>query len=234
MPFAYYVKVKLTMVDLILLINLEKHMQRHHKKEHDLMMCERANKRLKLVEAGDTCTVQQKLTKFMTLTDEYQECLLDWIINSYQPLAAFQKDSFRKLIHTLNKTVPIIGQDKVRSLLSTKYFETQQHIAKILKGKSVTLTTYSWTSIAKEGFVTCTIHFIEPLTWTLHSFSLGIFKKDGTSTANDVAHYAEEHMKKFNVSCQQLTCIVTDTEATMIAAGRLFKEKSTEEGGETS
>jgi hypothetical protein len=207
-------------------------MQRHHKKEYDLIMCELANKRLKLVEAGDM--VQQKVTKFMTLTDEYQECLLDWIIDSYQPLAAVQKDSFHKLIHTLNKTVPIIGQDKVRSLLSTKYFETQQHIAKILKGKSVALTTDSWTSIAKEGFVTCTMHFIEPLTWTLHSFSLGIFKKDGTSTANDVAHYAEEHMKKFNVSCQQLTCIVTDTEATMIAAGRLFKEKSTEEGGETS
>jgi hypothetical protein len=78
------------------------------------------------------------------------------------------------------------------------------------------------------------MHFIEPLTWTLHSFSLGIFKKDGTSTANDVVHYAEEHMKKFNVSYPQLTCIVTDKEATMIAAGRLFKKKSTEEGGKTS
>jgi hypothetical protein len=40
--------------------NLEKHMQRHHKKEYDLIMCKRANKRLKLVEAGDT--VQEKLT----------------------------------------------------------------------------------------------------------------------------------------------------------------------------
>jgi len=119
-------------------------------------------------------------------------------------------------------------------LLSMKFFETQQNIIKILKGKNVALTTDAWTSIAKEGYVTCTLHFIEPLTWTLHYFSLGIFKKDGTSRANDVVRYTEEHMKKFNLSYPQLTCIVTDTEATMIAAGRLFKENSIEGGGRTS
>ena len=82
--------------------------------------------------------------------------------------------------------------------------------------------------------VTFTLHFIDPLTWTLHYFSLGIFKKDGTSRANDVVRCTEEHMKKFNLSYPQLTCIVTDTEATMIAAGRLFKENSIEGGGRTS
>jgi hypothetical protein len=41
-------------------------------------------------------------------------------------------------------------------------------------------------------------------------------------------------MKKFNLSYRELTCVVTDTESTMIAAGRLFKEKSFELGGVTS
>ena len=217
--------------------NLEKHMQRHHKKEYENIMCERANKRLKLREADNTSTgIQQKLTPFMesSLGAAYEECLLDWMIDSYQPLSAVQKDSFRKLTHCLNRKAPIIGQEKVRKLLSMKFFETQQDIIKILKGKNVALTTDAWTSIAKEGYVTCTLHFIEPLTWTLHYFSLGIFKKDGTSTANDVVRYTEEHMKKFNLSYPQLTCIVTDTEATMIAAGRLFKENSIAGGGRTS
>ena len=181
--------------------NLEKHMQRHHKKEYENIMCERANKRLKLREADNTSTgIQQKLTPFMesSLGAAYEECLLDWMIDSYQPLSAVQKDSFRKLTHCLNRKAPIIGQEKVRKLLSMKFFETQQDIIKILKGKNVALTTDAWTSIAKEGYVTCTLHFIEPLTWTLHYFSLGIFKKDGTSTANDVVRYTEEHMKKFN------------------------------------
>jgi altronate dehydratase len=68
----------------------------------------------------------------------------------------------------------------------------------------------------------------------LHDFSLGIFKKEGTSTAVDVVHYAEEQLQKFNVSYPQLTCIVTDTESTMIAAGRLFKVKSVNAGGKSS
>jgi hypothetical protein len=68
----------------------------------------------------------------------------------------------------------------------------------------------------------------------LHDFSLGIFKKEGTSTAIDVVRYAEEQLQKFNVSFPQLTCIVTDTESTMIAAGCLFKEKSVDAGGKTS
>jgi hypothetical protein len=138
------------------------------------------------------------------------------------------------MIHCLNKKAPVIGEDKVRTLLSIKYFETMQSITNILKGKDVSLTTDAWTSITKEGYVTCTLHFIEPLTWTLHDFSLGIFKKEGTSTAVDVVRYAEEQLQKFNVSYPQLTCIVTDTESTMIAAGRLFKEKSVDAGGKTS
>ncbi len=41
-------------------------------------------------------------------------------------------------------------------------------------------------------------------------------------------------MKKINVSYSQLTCVVTDTESTMIAAGHLFKKKSVDAGGTTS
>jgi hypothetical protein len=78
------------------------------------------------------------------------------------------------------------------------------------------------------------MHFIEPKIWTLHHFALGIFKKDSTSTAPDVVHYAEQHMANFGVVYSQLTCIVTDTESTMVAAGRLFKQKAREEEGSTS
>jgi hypothetical protein len=80
----------------------------------------------------------------------------------------------------------------------------------------------------KVGYVTCTIHFIKPITWTLHNFSLGIFKKNGTSTAVDVVHCIEEHMKTCNLSYHSLTCIVTNIDSMTIAAGHLFKEKSFE------
>ncbi len=64
--------------------------------------------------------------------------------------------------------------------------------------------------------------------------TMPIYKKDGTSTAIDVVRYAEQHLNNFGISYKQLTCVVTDTESTMVASGRLFKEKSVEAGGVTA
>ena len=150
------------------------------------------------------------------------------MINSYQPLSAVENDIFRNMFKALNNKAPVIGVDKIRNLISNKYYDTMLVITKILKEKDVALTTDAWTSISKEGYVTATVHFIEPQTWTLHHFSLGILKTDGSSTAVDAVRYAEGHMKNFNVTYLQLTCVVTDTEPIMIAVGRLFKEKSNE------
>jgi hypothetical protein len=48
--------------------------------------------------------------------------------------------------------------------MSNKYINTMHAVTEILKGKAIALTTDAWTSIAKEGYITCTIHFIEPKT----------------------------------------------------------------------
>jgi hypothetical protein len=200
-------------------------------------MNDRAEKRLKLhgeINSNTTLPKQQKISNYMEKNDDYQECLVKWMIDSYQPLSAVEKDSFRAMVNCLNRKAPAIGYDKIRTLMSNKFYDTMRAVTDILKEKDVALTTDAWTSIAKEGYVTCTVHFIEPKTWTLHHFSLGIFKKEGNSTAEDVVRYAEGHMQTFNVRYCQLTCVVTDTEATMIAAGRIFKEKSSQAGGSTA
>jgi len=138
------------------------------------------------------------------------------------------------MVNCLNRKAPVIGFDKIRTLMSNKFFDTMRAVTDILKQKDVALTTDARTSIAKEGYVTCTVQFIEHKTWTLHHFSLGIFKQEGNSTTEDVVRYAEGHMQTLNVRYCQLTCVVTDTEATMIAAGRNFKEKSSQAGGSTA
>jgi hypothetical protein len=212
--------------------NLEKHILRHHKEQHKIIMSERASKRVCLDLTSDSKN-QAKLSSFINPCPNYQDCLVKWMIDTYQPLSTVQQDSFRDMLASLNKKAPIVGHDKIRTLMSTKYYDSVNTITGILKNKSVSLTTDAWTSIAKEGFVTCTMHFIEQKTWTLHHFALGIFKKDGTSTAPEVVRYAEQHMANFGVAYSQLTCVVTDTESTMVAAGRLFKQKSLEEGGST-
>jgi hypothetical protein len=65
---------------------------------------------------------------------------------------------------------------------------------KILAHRYFTLTTDSWTSLAHHSYTTCTTHFIDKNTWKLHSLVLGIFEKDGTSTAINTVSYVEEQL----------------------------------------
>ena len=95
------------------------------------------------------------------------------------------------------------------------------------------LTTDSWTSLANHGYTTCTAHFIDKNTWQLHSLVLGIFAKDGASTAVDTVAYVERQMELYDLTYREMVAVVTDTEATMISAGRKFVENSTRVAGKT-
>jgi hypothetical protein len=83
------------------------------------------------------------------------------------------------------------------------------------------------------GYVTCTAHFIDKATWKLHSIVMGLFEYDGGSTADDVVGYCESQLTLFDLSYSQAVAVVTDIEATMIAAGRRFVSRSSEQGGKT-
>jgi hypothetical protein len=89
------------------------------------------------------------------------------------------------------------------------------------KGVKYAITTDAWTSVSKTGYVTCTCHFIDPATWKRHSMVLGLYEKTGRSRAIDCVEYAEMQMRAFHLPYSNLSCVVTDTEATMVAASRL-------------
>ena len=69
------------------------------------------------------------------------------------------------------------------------------------------------------GYVTCTAHFINQQTWTLHSIFMGLFEKTGGSTADDVVNYCENQLILFALSYSEAIYIVIDTESALISAG---------------
>jgi len=118
-------------------------------------------------------------------------------------------------------------------LLSKEYTTTQKKIKVILKGKYFSITSDGWTSFANGRYVTCTAHFINQETWTLHSIVMGLFEKTGGSTADYVVHYCECQLTLFALSYHEAVSIVTDTEPTMIGAGQIFVQQSLKGGGKT-
>jgi len=69
------------------------------------------------------------------------------------------------------------------------------------------------------GYVTCTAHFINQQTWTLHSIVMGLFENTGGSTADDVVNYCENQLILFALSYSEAIYIVIDTESALISAG---------------
>ncbi len=75
-----------------------------------------------------------------------------------------------------------------------------------------------------------TAHWIDD-NWKLNSITLGCKRKEGRATANDHVAAVETMMGKFSLSYKKLVANVTDTEATMIAAGRILVDNSLASGG---
>jgi hypothetical protein len=110
----------------------------------------------------------------------------------------------------------------MQGLLSTEAACARVKLRSILKGIDVCLTTDAWTSCNNVTFITCTAHFVHPKTWMLHHFPLGLFKKEGTSLAEDVVRHVENIWDDFHIEYSKITCLVTDTEATMVLLQLFF------------
>jgi len=112
---------------------------------------------------------------------------------------------------SLNPKAPIIGAHKIKVLLSQESACVRVKLMSILKGVDVSVTTDAWKSCNYVTYITCTAHFVDPKTWLLHHFPLGLFKKSGTSLAEDVVRTVKDIWLGYDIDYSNITCIVTDT-----------------------
>jgi hypothetical protein len=99
------------------------------------------------------------------------------MVATYQSYRICEEPTFRDLCKSLNKKTPQISRAKLTTLVKEEYQLTLLKLKKILKGRDFAVTTDAWTSVARTGYVTCTCHFIDRSTWTLHSVVMGLFEK---------------------------------------------------------
>lgn len=206
---------------------LTRHLRSHHRKEYESMLEDEAVKQLNSsslssITMNSLDKKQSSIQSFVKHTPSFEAKLLDWIIDTYQPLQACEHPSFRAMCQSLNAKAPVIGKSKVQNLLSAETALMRIKLKEILKGRPVSITTDAWTSCNNVTYMTCTAHWIHQQTWLLHHMPLGIFEKTGTSHAEDVVQYVTDILSRYDITYTDICCIVTDTEATMVKAGRIF------------
>jgi len=210
---------------------LTRHLRKHHREEYDNLLASEVKKKREKEKAG--VAEQPNITTFVKYSPSYDNCLLDFMVQTYQPIGICEHPTYRALCQSLNVKAPIHGREKVQRLITKEVIDIRAGVAAALKGMYFSATTDAWTANNNVNYTTCTVHFIDKKTWILHHFALGIFKKTGTSKAEDVVEYCRNIWRSVDLQYKNCTAIVTDTEATMCKAGRLFIRASSQEGGST-
>jgi len=208
---------------------LTRHLKKFHREEYNSMVELQTTKKHK-VDSVDLSQVS--LSKFLVGAPSFEGALLTWMIDTYQPISACEHPSFRAMVQSLNPKAQVVGREKLKAMIAKQYALVKLKFKSILKGIPFSCTTDAWTSCSNVTYMTCTVHFIDRSTWQLNRFSLGIFEKTGTSKAEDVVSYVEKMWSQFDLEYSSCTAIVTDTEATMCKAGRLFCQAASRNGGD--
>jgi hypothetical protein len=216
---------------------LTRHLRRKHRTEFDMMVDEEATRRLQQSSSSlspgftlvpESGKVQGTITSFVKFTPSFEKKLLEWVVDTYQPLQVCEHPSFREMCQSLNSKAPTIGVSKLQNMLSMEAGLMRAKVKSILKERTVSITTDAWTSCNNKTYITCTAHWIHPKTWSIHHFPLGIFQNIGTSQAEDVVRYVTKILFSYDITYHNLFCIVTDTEATMIKAACIFSSEAEE------
>ncbi len=204
---------------------LTRHVRTKHRSDYQAMLEADMAKKFRADTASDLGSdvkVQSCIDKFVEFNSSFEAKLTHWIVQTYQPLTACENPFFRDMCQSLNMKAPNIGVYKIKSLLSKETACIRVKLRSILQGPDVSITTDAWTSCNNVTYITCTAHFVSRHSWMLYHFPLGLFKKSGTSLAEDVVRTVEGILLSYNIDYSNITCIVTDTEATMVKAARIF------------
>ena len=112
----------------------------------------------------------------------------EFIVEQLLPMSIVEKPAFKELVEALDPQYKVLSRASLmRTFIPKMYEETRGKILSDLKDLSgAGVTTDGWTSLATQGYVTVTLHFIDK-EWNLKSIVLETKELKGSHTA--------EHLK---------------------------------------
>lgn len=112
-----------------------------------------------------------------------------------------------------------------RHLVTSKLRNVENLVIEILKimigSNKYAITADHWTSLADTTFLAVTCHFIND-DWESVSLILSCSEHSGRTTAAECKREIENALKKYDLNLSNAVALVTDTENTMTALGKLI------------
>jgi hypothetical protein len=196
---------------------LEKHIKTRHSSE--LAAISQSN-------ASEHIRSGKKITDFVCYGGKAEVALFKFIVHTYQPMSLVENQYFRDYCLSLNSSARCYSRKYVSSKLSDIAIAVKEKIKVMIDGKYVALTGDKWSSVTHQSYLGLTCHFIND-DWELMRVTLKCSPTESEgSTATETANGFMRVIDEYGIDKAYISAIVTDTEPTMNAFGRILKESS--------
>ncbi|KAK3095201.1 hypothetical protein FSP39_011428 [Pinctada imbricata] len=151
---------------------------------------------------------------------KYQQCtqkLAAMCARDLRPLSIVEGKGFKQFCHELNPQYIVPSRTTVSNYVTLQYNEEVTKVKDLLKAQTaVSFTSDHWTSLATEGYITMTVHFVDK-DWNFQNAVLATKKVTDCHTGENTAHEIRSIASEFGLSDEQVAGIVTDNASNMVS-----------------
>lgn len=165
------------------------------------------------------------IQKYFKPSNDFHSLCMKWIVQTKQPFETVENRQFRSMCFALNNKVEFLSVKRLKNMIVDQTALTEATVTSMLRSNHYAITNDSWTSRKNNTYTAITCHWIDD-DFNIKNCALGCQPKEGRSQAVDHVNDIEVVMKCFDLTYKRLVASVTDTDATMIAAGRELKNRA--------
>ena len=149
------------------------------------------------------------------------KCLIELIVTDLQPFSIVEDIGFINYTRALDQSFKLPSRTTLsRTLLPQLYEKCVVNVQEMLNNSEhIALTTDTWTSLACEGYMAITAHYISR-NWEMQSLLLSCNKVSNKHTAENLRNLLLIETNKWNIT-KKVHTVITDNAANMVAAIKL-------------
>ena len=138
-------------------------------------------------------------------------CALD-----LRPMSMVEGLGFKNFVYSLNPSYVVPTRNTITKVLHKIYEEAKEKVTAEMKGHPVSFTSDLWTSVANQGYISLTGHYIKD--WNLYSKTLATRLIDERHSGINIAKAISDIAADFEI--ESIPCLVTDNAANMSVAAK--------------
>ena len=103
---------------------------------------------------------QSSMDDHLSNKRQYLYSLMKWIVTGFNNLDEVEDFYFREMLLSINPNIQLISRDALSDALMQQYQVIHYYVKRYISKRNFTITADTWTSVANQGYIALTAHFI--------------------------------------------------------------------------